>query len=53
MPSFEQGKTATEKGGGLEDTKALQGIQREKVADEENRMDDIKGADLRQEVVKA
>lgn len=50
--SFEQGKIAMQQGGGLEDTKDLQGIQREKVKDEENIMADIKGVEVRNETTK-
>jgi hypothetical protein len=42
-----------QQGGGLEDTKDLQGIQREKVKDEENITSDVKDIDTRRESVKA
>lgn len=47
--SFEQGKTATQQGGGLEDSRDLQGIQREKVGDEEKGAADIKTFETRRE----
>jgi hypothetical protein len=48
LSSFEQGKTAMQKGGGLEDTKDLQGVQREKMADEEVAIEE-KPAEYRRE----
>lgn len=50
---FEQGKTAAQKGAGLEDNSNLQGIQREKVSDEENHVSGMKDVDIHRESVKA
>lgn len=54
LDSFEQGKVATQKGGGLEDTRDLQGVQREKMADEEHAPNyNSKSTDVRREGYKA